>query len=148
MAVHTPIMDSLYNTASQFIEFIPMLVAIIILLIVGKYTGKGLGKLGSKILDKIGLDNLLDRTVIRKMIKNSAMTTVGFFDAVIRWFVYLIFAVIIVDMLNIQIVSDLITDVIAFLPLIASAAIVLIVGFIVIDFLADVVKKIFECCRT
>ncbi|ADI73961.1 Conserved TM helix repeat-containing protein [Methanohalobium evestigatum Z-7303] len=142
--VNTPIMDSLYNMVSQMIEFIPLLVAIIVLLIVGRFVGKGLGKLGSRILEKIGLDILLDKTAIGKMISKSNITTTGFFDTIIRWFVYLVFAVIIIDLLQIQIVSDFLTDVIAFIPLIASAAIILVVGFLVVDFLADLVKKVLE----
>ena len=58
-------------------------------------------RLGAKILDKIGLDDLVDRTVIGGMIRRGKMSTVGFFDAVIRWFIYIIFAMIILDLLNI-----------------------------------------------
>lgn len=142
--VNTPIMDSLYNMASQFIEFIPTLVAIIVLLIVGIFLGKGLGKLGSRVLDKIGLDTLLEMTVIGGMIKKSNVTIKDFFDTVIRWFVYLVFAVIIIDLLNIQVVTEFIADIVAFIPLIISAAIILFIGFLVVDFLAGLVKRILE----
>ena len=140
----TPIIDSLYSMANQFIEFIPTLVAIIVLLIVGLFLGRSLGKLGSKLLEKIGLDTLLDKTAIGGMVNRSNMTIAGFFGAVIKWFVYLIFALIIIDMLNIQIVTEFITDVVAYIPLIASAALILIIGFLVVDFLAGLVKKVLE----
>ena len=57
---------------NQFIAFIPTLVAIILLIIVGKIVGTFLGKLGAKILDKIGLDDLIDKTVIGGMIRKRA----------------------------------------------------------------------------
>ncbi|TFH41919.1 MAG: hypothetical protein E4G94_07155, partial [ANME-2 cluster archaeon] len=86
------ITDSLTNMADLFISFVPTLIVVILLTILGWILGKLLGKFGSEILDKIGLDNLLEKTVIGDIIKKAEMSIVGFFAAVIRWFVYLIFA--------------------------------------------------------
>lgn len=142
--VESPILESLYEMVDQFITFIPTLVAVIVLLIVGKYVGKALGSIGSKALDKVGLDDLIDRTSLGDMIKKTGTTTVGMFDAVIRWFIYIIFAVIIIDLLKIQVVADFITQIILFLPLIVSALLTLIIGLLIVDFLADLVKKIIK----
>ncbi|MDG6244607.1 MAG: hypothetical protein QCH31_09520 [Methanolobus sp.] len=126
----------------SIIAFIPTLIAIIVLLIVGKIAGKALGKIGSKILDRMGVDNLLDKTAIGHMIERSQITTVQFFDAAIRWFVYLIFAVIIIDLLQIQIVADFITSIILYIPIILSALVVLIIGLLVVDFVANLIKNV------
>lgn len=134
--------QSLIDTADQFISFVPILVAVIVLLIVGWILGKSLGKIISKILDKIGLDDVIDKTAIGETIKKSGGTTVGVFDAIVRWFVYLIFAVIIIDLLKIQIVADFITKIILFIPLIFSAIIVILIGLLLVDFLAGLIKKI------
>lgn len=77
--VQNEIMNSLYAMFDQFIAFIPTLVAIILLIIIGTILGKALGKIGAKVLDKIGLDDLVDRTVIGGMIRRGQMSTVGFF---------------------------------------------------------------------
>ena len=140
--VESPILDSLFGMVDQFIAFIPTLVAIIVLLIVGKVVGKALGSLGSKALDKVGLDDLIDKTALGDLIKKSGTTTVEMFDAVIRWFIYIIFAVVIIDLLNIQIVADFITQMIIYLPLIVSALITLLIGLLIVDFIAGLVKKI------
>jgi hypothetical protein len=76
------------------------------------------------------------------MIERTNITTVEFFDAAIRWFVYFIFAVIIIDLLNVQIVADFITQIILYIPLILSAIVVLIIGLIVVDFLANLIKNV------
>ncbi|SFM60436.1 mechanosensitive ion channel family protein [Methanolobus profundi] len=138
----SPIMGSVYTMIDDIIAFLPTLVAVVLLLIVGKIAGKALGKIGSKILDKIGLDDLIDRTTIGKMIERTNITTVEFFDATIRWFVYFVFAVIIIDLLNVQIVADFITQIILYIPLILSAIVVLIIGLLVVDFLANLVKNV------
>ena len=120
--VGTEITNSFINIIDQFIAFIPTLVAIIILIIVGKIVGTFLGKLGARFLDKIGLDDLVDKTIIGGMIKRAQMSTVGFFDAVIRWFIYIIFAMIILDLLNIEVVNNFISMIILYIPLMASFA--------------------------
>lgn len=140
--VQSEIMNSLYNMADEVISFVPTLVAIILLIIVGKILGSVIGKIGAKVLDKIGLDDLIDKTVIGGMIKKANMSTVGFFESIIRWFIYIIFAVIIIDLLKIQAVADFITMIILYIPLIISALVVLIIGLLIVDFISDLVKTI------
>ncbi|MDK2824997.1 MAG: hypothetical protein PWQ63_493 [Methanolobus sp.] len=138
----SPLLNSVYAMLDKMIAFLPTLIAVIVLLIVGMIAGKALGKIGSKILDKIGLDDLIDKTSLGKMIERTNITTVEFFDATIRWFVYFVFAVIIIDLLNVQIVADFITQIILYIPIILSAVVVLIIGLLVVDFLANLVKNI------
>jgi hypothetical protein len=138
----SPIMNSVYTMLDKMIAFLPTLIAVVVLLIVGMVAGKALGKIGSKLLDKIGLDDLIDKTSIGKMIERTNITTVEFFDGVIRWFVYFVFAVIIIDLLNVQIVADFITQIILYIPIILSAVVVLIIGLLVVDFLANLVENI------
>ncbi|TFH04792.1 MAG: hypothetical protein E4H06_02380 [Methanosarcina sp.] len=140
--VQSEIMNSLFNMTDKVISFIPTLVAIILLIIVGKILGSVIGKIGAKILDKIGLDDLIDKTVIGGMIKKANMSTVGFFESIIRWFIYIIFAVIIIDLLQIQVVADFITMMILYIPLIISALVVLLIGLLIVDFVSDLVKTL------
>ncbi len=136
------ILNSLYNLGQQFIAFIPTLVAVIVLIIVGWVAGRFLGRVGSKVLDKIGLDDLIEKTSIGGMIKNAGMSTVGLFEAIIKWFVYIIFAVIIIDALQINIVAEFLTRIILFIPLIISALAVLIIGVLIVDFLTEIIRKV------
>ncbi len=139
--VETQIANSLLNMVDQLIAFIPTLVAIILLIIVGKIVGGFLGKVGAKLLDKIGLDDLIEKTAIGGMIKRGQMSTVGFFDAVIRWFVYIIFGMIILDLLNIEAVNNFVSLIVFYIPLVISAFIVLLIGLLIVDFISDLVKK-------
>ncbi|HWQ96449.1 MAG TPA: hypothetical protein VN368_03640, partial [Candidatus Methylomirabilis sp.] len=95
--VDSIILNSLYSLIGQFIVFIPTLVAVIVLIIIGWILGKFIGKIGAKILDKIGLDDLIDKTSVGGMIKRANMSTVEFFESAIKIFIYIIFAAIIVD---------------------------------------------------
>ena len=140
--VETAITNSVYGLINVLIAFIPLLIAVILLIIIGWIAGRTLGKIGSAILDKIGLDDLINRTSIGRMIERTEFTVVELFDAGIRWFVYLIFAVIIIDLLQIQVVAAFITSIILYIPLILSALAVLIIGLLLVDFLAGLVKNV------
>ncbi|MGB9929251.1 MAG: mechanosensitive ion channel family protein [Methanosarcina sp.] len=140
--VHEEVMASIYGMVDQVIRFIPTLVAIILLIIIGSILGKFLGRIGAKILDKIGLDDLIDRTAIGGMIRRSNTSTVGFFEAVIRWFIYIIFAMIILDLLNIEVVNNFVDLIIYYIPLVISAIIVLIIGFLIVEFVSDLLKAL------
>ncbi len=137
-----PILDSLYKLGQESIAYIPTLVAVLVLIIVGWIVGRLLGSIGSKVLDKIGLDDLIEKTAIGGMIKKAEMSTVGLFEAIIKWFVYIIFAVIIIDLLQINIVAEFITRVILYIPLIISALVVLIIGLLIVDFLTGIIRKV------
>lgn len=138
----SPILDSLNDMANRVILFFPTLVAVIVLTIIGWLLGKYIGKIVAKVLDKAGLDDMINKTAIGDMIKKAGATTVGVFEGIVRWFIYLIFAVIIIDLLNIQIVADFITRIILFIPLILTAIFVLIIGLLLVDFLTDLIKKV------
>lgn len=140
--VETAILASIYSMINQFIAFIPTLVAIILLIIIGTILGKFLGKVGAKILDRIGLDDLIDKTVIGGMLRRAQMSTTAFFEALIRWFIYIIFAVIILDLLDIQVVNEFVNLVIYYIPLVISAIIVLLIGLLIVDFVSDVLQKL------
>jgi hypothetical protein len=140
--VESQILSSVYGMIDQFISFIPILIAVIFLAVIGWIAGKVLGNIGSKILDKIGLDDLIDKTAIGDMIKKAEMNTVGLFAAIIRWFIYLIFALIIIDLLNIEVAAIFITQIITYIPLIATALFVLVLGLVIVDFIAGIIKKV------
>lgn len=140
--VRTEVTDSLFSMLDQFIAFIPTLVAVILLIIIGTILGKFIGKIGARVLDKIGLDDLIDRTVIGGMLRRAQMSTVGFFDAVIRWFIYIIFALIILDLLNIEVVNNFVDLVIFYIPLVISALIILLIGLLIVDFISDLLEKV------
>jgi hypothetical protein len=126
----------------QTIAFLPTLIAVIILLIVGLIAGKAVGKIGAKVLDKIGLDELINKTSIGGMIERTGISTVELFEETIKWFIYFIFAVIIIDLLQIQVVADFITQIILYIPIILSALVVLIIGLLVVDFLTDLLRNL------
>ncbi len=138
----SPIGVSLIKVTDQTLSFLPTLVGVIILAIVGLIAGRIIGRIGARILDKIGLDDLIDKTAIGGAFKKAGISTVSLFESIIKWFIYIIFAIIIIELLNITTVANLIAQIILFIPLILTALLVLIIGFLAIDIIANVIKVI------
>jgi len=130
--------DAMTQTIGSVIGFLPMLVAAIIILIIGWVVGRILGSVISKILDKIGVDDALRKTSVGKAIEESGTSIVHLFDLIIRWFVYLIAIVAASNVLQLGFLTDLFQDIVLYLPHVAMFLIILVVGFVVIDYFADI----------
>ena len=131
------IQASFADAIGTMVVYIPKIIGAIIILIVGLFAGRILGKVVSRILDKVGVDDAVDKTAIGDTIKKSGITTVGFFDALIRWFIYLIFVMAAVNVLNIPMFTSLMQQVVLYIPHLILGVIVLVVGLILADFVMD-----------
>jgi len=129
--------DALMQMVYSVIAYIPNLIAAIIILLIGWVVGRFLGKVISRFLDKIGVDDALLKTSLGKAIERSGTGVVAFFDMVVRWFVYLIAILAAANVLGLDFVTNLIHDIVLYLPHLAMFLIILIGGFILVDYFAD-----------
>ena len=132
--------DAVMQTTYSVISFLPTLVAAIIILVIGWIIGRLLGKVVSRVLDKIGVDDALRKTSIGKAIEQSGTHIVHLFDLIVRWFVYLIAIVAASNVLKLDFLSNLFQTIVFYLPHVLMFLIILIVGFIVVDYFADILQ--------
>jgi small-conductance mechanosensitive channel len=130
--------DGIMKMINSVIAYLPNFVAAIIILIIGWVVGRFLGKIISKILDKVGVDDALRKTSVGKAIEQSGMNIVRLFDLIVRWFIYLIAIAAAASVLKIEFISELFEKIILYLPHVAMFLIILIAGFIIIDYFADI----------
>jgi len=130
--------DALTQMAYSVIAYLPNIVGAIIILIIGWIVGRILGSVISKILDKIGVDDALLKTSIGKAIEQSGTSVVRFFDLIVRWFIYLIAIVAAANVLQLAFLTTLFQNIVLYLPHIAMFLIILIAGFILVDYFADI----------
>jgi len=132
--------NAVMQTTYSVISFLPTLVAAIIILVIGWIIGRLLGKVVSRVLDKIGVDDALRKTSIGKAIEQSGTNIVHLFDLIVRWFVYLIAIVAASNVLKLDFLSNLFQTIVFYLPHVLMFLIILIVGFIVVDYFADILQ--------
>lgn len=132
--------EAVMQTTYSVISFLPTLVAAIIILVIGWIIGRLLGKVVSRVLDKIGVDDALRKTSVGKAIEQSGTNIVHLFDLIVRWFVYLIAIVAASNVLKLDFLSNLFQTIVFYLPHVLMFLIILIVGFIVVDYFADILQ--------
>ncbi len=127
------IQASFADAVGTMVEWLPKIIAAIIILLIGLFVGRIAGKIISKVLDKVGVDDAVDKTIIGDTIKKSGMTTVGVFDALVRWFIYVIFIVAAVNVLEIEALTTFMHQIGLYIPHLIAGIIVLVVGLILVN---------------
>lgn len=141
------IMDALYEQALQMFNVIPSLLKGIIILIIGILLAKLIRRLIRRGLGAIGVDKLADRLMSIDMLENSKINFVpsAIISSATYYFIIIIFFMAAVEAMGLKIISDLLKDLIEYVPNGVTAFLVLVIGI----FIADAVKKLIQgTCRS
>jgi hypothetical protein len=125
------------DAIGTMVSYLPNIIGAILILLIGWIVGRAAGRILSKVLDKIGVDDAIDKTIIGDTIKKSGMTTVGCFDVLIRWFVYIIFIMAAVNVLGIQMLTDFMYKIGLYIPHLIAGILMLVVGLVLVNMLLD-----------
>jgi hypothetical protein len=131
--------EDLWNALAALI---PKAAISLTVLVIGWVVGRLLGRGVSKALGRVGVDKALRKTVIGKAIERSGVTCIRFFDLLVRWFVYVIAILAVVDVLEIEILANFVSMAVGYLPTFIAGIFILVVGFVVSDFIADTVRAV------
>ncbi len=114
-----------------FLEFVPNLLAAIILLIIGFIVGKVAGLVVREILIRTGADKYLKKEEHIKFKPSSV------FDVITRWAIYITFITSAVDVLGIQSLKEIMTQIVYFIPQLVGAVIVILASYAIGVYIKD-----------
>lgn len=136
------VLTSLGNALNLLLTFIPKLLGFLVILIVGLIIASLVSKGLTLLLRKIGFDRLADRAGITRMERsmNVRLDAAGVLGTVVYWFILLIFLIPAVDALGLTTVSNILNQIIAFIPNVFVAILVLFLGMLLATFIADIVR--------
>ncbi|TMD06786.1 MAG: small-conductance mechanosensitive ion channel [Chloroflexi bacterium] len=126
-----------------FLSFIPALIGALLLLVVGWLLSDVVARLVTTVLRRLGFDTVAQRTGATNFIAltgardPSASRIMG---ELARWFIRLIFLELAAEALHLQAVVTLINQIVLFLPNLAVALIVIMVGALIANFVAALVS--------
>ncbi|AWB28595.1 hypothetical protein HARCEL1_01670 [Halococcoides cellulosivorans] len=128
------------QTLSNVIQYLPTLLSALLILLVGLVVGRILGAIVRRIVRRLSID---------RYTKGTAMEDAGGDDAVAHalgkiaaYYVYFIAILAAVDVLGIPRLTDILSEVASFLPVVLGALVVLVVGFVVARIIGDIVATI------
>lgn len=115
---------------SKVLEFLPNIAAAVLLLIVGYVVAKAVGLVITKVLAKLGLDKLTERSGVANAVQSTGLdaSASSIIGKIVYWLIFLLFMIAAADSLGLPRVSDTINGFVQYLPKLVGAVLVVIIG--------------------
>ncbi len=132
------ISDGLQEAWQDVIAFVPKFLGALVILFVGWIAARVIHRGAARLLQGVGLDRILERAGLAERIKAAGITATDLVARVIYWATLLVVLLLAAQTLKVDNLSDLLTALISYLPLIVVAIIIVIVAAAIGAFIAEV----------
>ena len=106
-------------------------------LLIGRITGVAVGR----IVARIGADSVFRKTALGRVLLRSGFTASDFSKSLSKWIIYVASILIALQTLRVPAISEPIQSFLLFLPTLIEAFLILIFGFMLSDWVAELIKK-------
>ncbi len=136
------ILSALGHALDLVFVFVPLLLGFLLILLVGYIIAKVVSKAVTFLLRKIGFDNLANRIGLARLEQNMGvrLDPAGVLGTIVFWFIFLVFLVPATNALGLTAVSGILNTLIAYIPNVFVAILVLFLGTLAATFVADIVR--------
>ncbi len=138
----TAIVSSFATAIALVFTFIPKLLGFLVILLIGWLIATAISKAVTFLLRKVGFDRIATRIGLTRLEESMGlkMDAAALLGKIVYWFLFLIFLVPAVDALGLTTVSTLLGQVIAYIPNVFVAIVVLFLGTLAATFVADLIR--------
>ncbi len=119
-------LQPLFRLWQDFVSIFPSIVVALLLLVLGYFIGWAIGHVVKWLLVKAGLDNLIKKSGLTKEFGHTHVPNL--LGDLVKWFVFIIFFQVAVDVLNLNTLSNLLDDFVRWLPHVLFAVIIFFAG--------------------
>ena len=123
------IMSVLNVFLTSVINFLPNLVAAVILLLIGWVVGLVVGRLTTEILTRLRLDKHIFKG------KKPIFNLTDVFSLIFRWSIYLVFIQAAVETLGITILVTTLSSILGFIPGLIKSVLIIVAGYAVAEYI-------------
>ncbi len=137
------IASSLQGLWIKFINFIPQVLAALVVLIIGLLVASALGTVAKKLIEYLKVDSFLEKYGVKEQLERFGMnfTFAELIGWIIKWFLIIAVWIAVLQVLNLDQVGNLLEKLVLFLPNVITAVIILAIGFVGGQFMYQVVDK-------
>ncbi len=134
----------LQQMLADFIQVLPKIALALIILILGWILAKIIAGVVRKLLVKTPLDEAAEKLNSIDLVQKTNIKIIPstVFAKILYYFILLLSIVAAADVLSMEAISDLISDIIGFIPRILVAGIVLMIGIFIADFIKDMITTV------
>ena len=133
--------DGVSDAWSTVATFVPKLVFFFIILLVGWFVAKALAKLTDTVLERVGFDRAVERGGIKQALAKSKYDASDIVAKLVKYAILLFTLVIAFNVFGPNPISDLLQDVIAFLPRLIVAIVIIVVASAIAKVVKDLVSS-------
>lgn len=136
------ILSSLSQGLGTFLSYIPVLIGAIVILIVGYIVAKILKSVTSKVLQSVGFDGWMERGGVKQFFDRAETqhTPATILGLLVFWFVFIIAITMATSALGISEVSAVFSQLIAYIPQVIAAILILILAALLANFISGIVR--------
>ncbi|MBI2634140.1 hypothetical protein HYW82_00520 [Candidatus Peregrinibacteria bacterium] len=135
----TASLQQLFNTV---ISYLPNFLAALVVLIIGVLVAATLGKLIEKIITFTRVDYAIDRLGVNRVFSGFGKIKIsGIIGWIVKWFLIVVVLMAVADILKLPQIIEFLKDVARFLPNVAVAVAILLIGFIGGNFVYEIVFR-------
>lgn len=130
------------NAVTVFFTYLPRFLGAIIILLIGLFVGRLVARLVTQVLRALRFDQIADRAEIDEFLANAGVRTdaAAVVGELAKWFIYLIFFQVAASTLGFPQLTEILNQLIAFIPRVVVAIVILLLGALVANLLAGLVR--------
>ena len=134
--------EPLQQAISVFLSYIPQLIGTIVILIIGYIIARVLQAIVTRVLKSVGFEDWMERGGIKRFFEQAQTqeTPSSILGKIAFWFVFIIAITMAANALGIQQISGFLNQLIAFIPSIFAAVLILLLAGILANFVSGIVR--------
>lgn len=134
--------QALVDTSMTLVAFLPNVIIAIVIFALGWGAGSVLGRAVGHLITVLRIDNALHRAGLDKLSERAGIhiSLAGFLHGIIKWLVIVAFTIASAEILGLTQVTQLLRDILVYIPQVIIAAIVLVMAMLVGDFVSRLVR--------
>ena len=134
------IIDIVLNVLNQFANAIPNIIGAFVVALVGWIIAKVVSKAIYKVLEKLSLDKLANQLNGTEFVEKAKITIrpSKVLSSIIYYVLLLVFLMMAAEVLGMAIVSQMMSDLIAYIPSLLTAMLLFVIGILLADFIKDI----------
>jgi hypothetical protein len=139
----TTVVDSFQTVWIGLLQLLPNVIAALLVLIIGWLLASGLGRLVHRAVEFTKVDQAIDQFGLDRSLKEAGIkfNLASLFGWLAKWFVIVVVLIAVAEILRLQQITDFLETVALYIPNIIIAVVILLVGFVLGNFVHKVVHQ-------
>lgn len=133
--------QALVDTGMTLIAFLPNVIIAVVIFALGWAFGSILGRAIAHLISVIRIDNALHKAGFDKLSERAGIriSMAAFLGGIVKWLVVVAFTIASAEILGLTQVTQLLRDILVYIPQVIVAAVVLVIAMLIGDFVARLV---------